>query len=171
MTTSAENTAARGGEAGPSRPVQYLTFTLGSEVYALEIAKVREVLDFPTVTPVPRMPDFLRGVIDLRGSVVPVVDLRIKFGMPMTEKNVDSCVIITEVTVDGDRTVLGALADSVREVIELEPGSMAPAPKIGTALRSEFITGIGMQDAGFVTVLDIERVFGHAEPAAAAAEA
>lgn len=167
----AEKAATREEGAGPSHPNQYLTFTLGDEVYALDIAKVREVLDYPTMTRVPRMPDFLRGVINLRGSVVPVVDLRLKFGMPGTEKSVDACVIITEVLVDGESTVLGALADSVREVIELDPGSLAPAPKIGTALRTEFITGIGRQEDRFVTVLDIERVFDHGELATAASAA
>jgi len=88
--------------------MQYLTFKLGDEVFALDITKVREVLDFTTVTKVPRTPDFMRGVINLRGSVVPVVDLRLKFGMTKTESTVNTCVIITEVTVDNDTTVLGA---------------------------------------------------------------
>src|SRR5512141_1584819 len=92
---------------------QYLTFKLAEEIFALDISKVREVLDFTTVTKVPRTPEFMRGVINLRGSVVPVVDLRLKFGMSRTEKTVNTCIIITEVTVDNDTTVLGALADSV----------------------------------------------------------
>ena len=171
MTMSAEITAVQTEEAGPARPTQYLTFTLGGEVYALDIVKVREVLDFTTLTRVPRMPEFLRGVINLRGSVVPVVDLRLKFGMPMTEKKVDTCVIIAEVMVDGERTVLGALADSVREVIELDPASIAPAPRIGATLRTEFITGIGTHDGRFVTVLDIERVFEQGELATVTAAA
>jgi purine-binding chemotaxis protein CheW len=171
MTTSGEHAAVRGGEAGPAQPVQYLTFTLGSEVYALEIENVREVLDFPVVTRMPAMPRFLRGVIDLRGSVVPVIDLRLSFGMPETERKVDTCVIITDVTIDGVRLVLGALADSVREVIDLDPGSIAPAPKIGTALPTEFITGIARQDGRFITILNIERVFGRPEHAVADAAA
>ena len=99
---------------------QYLTFKLGEEVYAVDIAKVREVLDFTTVTKVPRTPEFMRGVINLRGSVVPVVDLRLKFGMSRTENTVNTCIIILEVRVDSETTVLGALADSVQEVIDLE---------------------------------------------------
>src|SRR5512145_806760 len=94
---------------------QYLTFKLAEEVYALDISKVREVLDFTTVTKVPRTPDFMRGVINLRGSVVPVVDLRLKFGMTKTENSVNTCVIITEVTVDGHTTILGCLAASVQD--------------------------------------------------------
>jgi purine-binding chemotaxis protein CheW len=138
---------------------QYLTFKLADEVYALDITKVREVLDFTTVTKVPRTPDFMRGVINLRGSVVPVVDLRVKFGMNATEKTVNTCIIITEVTVDGDTAVLGCLADSVQEVLDLEPGSVAPAPKIGTKLKTEFITGMGKRGERFIILLDIDKVF------------
>src|SRR5512136_666730 len=89
---------------------QYLTFKLRDEVFALDIGKVREVLDFTTVTKVPQTPDFMRGVINLRGNVVPVVDMRLKFGMQMTEKSVNTCVIITEIDVDGETTVIGTLA-------------------------------------------------------------
>ena len=138
---------------------QYLTYKLGEEVYALDIGKVREVLDFTTVTKVPRTPDFMRGVINLRGSVVPVVDLRLKFGMSATEKTVNTCVIITEVTVDGDTTILGALADSVQEVLDLDEEHIAPAPRIGTKLRTEFIKGMGKRDDKFIMILDIDKVF------------
>jgi purine-binding chemotaxis protein CheW len=146
--------------------VQVLTFKLGGEVYALDIAKVREVLDFTTATKVPRTPDFMRGVINLRGSVVPVVDLRLKFGMSATEKTVNTCVIITEVTVDGDAVVLGCLADSVQEVLNLEPGSISPAPKIGTALQTQFIAGMGQRDERFIIILDIDKIFSADELAA-----
>jgi purine-binding chemotaxis protein CheW len=139
--------------------MQYLTFKLGGEIYALDIGKVREVLDFTTVTKVPQTPDFMRGVINLRGSVVPVVDLRLKFGMSSTEKTVNTCVIIAEVTVDGDTAVLGCLADSVQEVIDLEAGSISPAPKIGTKLRTEFIRGMGKRDDRFIIILDMDRIF------------
>ena len=138
---------------------QYLTFKLGEELFALDITKVREVLDFTLVTKVPRTPDFMRGVINLRGSVVPVVDLRLKFGMNKTEQTVNTCIIISEVTVDGDTTILGALADSVQEVIDLGPENIAPAPRIGTKLRTEFIKGMGKQNDRFVIILDIDRVF------------
>jgi purine-binding chemotaxis protein CheW len=142
---------------------QYLTFKLGEEVFALDITKVREVLDFTLVTKVPRTPDFMRGVINLRGSVVPVVDLRLKFGMSRTESTVNTCIIITEVTVDGDTTVLGCLADAVQEVLDLDPGSIAPAPKIGTKLRTEFIKGMGKQQDRFVILLDIDQIFSSGE--------
>ncbi len=138
---------------------QCLTFRLGEEVYALDIGKVREVLDFTNATRVPRTPDFMRGVINLRGGVVPIVDLRLKFGMSATEKTVNTCVIITEVTVDGDMTVLGCLADSVQEVLDLAPQDISSAPKIGTRLRTEFIRGMGRRDDRFIIILDADRVF------------
>ncbi len=138
---------------------QYLTCTLGDEVFALDIGKVREVLDFTSATMVPRMPDFMRGVINLRGSAVPVVDLRLKFGMTRTERTVNTCVIIVEAVIDGNTTVLGALADSVREVIDLDPGQIEPAPGIGTSALNDFIVGIGKRDARFVMILDLNKVF------------
>ncbi len=147
------------GEAGVMTTTQYLTFKLEDEIFALDISKVREVLDFTTVTKVPKTPEFMRGVINLRGSVVPVVDLRLKFGMSKTEKTVNTCIIITEVTVDNETTVLGALADSVQEVMDLEPGQIEAAPKIGTRLNTEFIRGMGKRDNAFVIILDIDKVF------------
>ena len=142
---------------------QYLTFKLEDEVFALDIGKVREVLDFTTVTKVPRTPDFMRGVINLRGSVVPVVDMRLKFGMAMTDKTVNTCIIITEISLDGETTVLGALADSVQEVIDLEPDQIEPAPRIGTRLKTDFIKGMGKRDDHFIMILDIDRVFSSEE--------
>ncbi len=147
------------GEAAVMTTTQYLTFKLEDEIFALDISKVREVLDFTTVTKVPKTPEFMRGVINLRGSVVPVVDLRLKFGMSRTEKTVNTCIIITEVTVDNETTVLGARADSVQEVMDLEPGQIEAAPKIGTRLNTEFIRGMGKRDNTFVIILDIDKVF------------
>lgn len=138
---------------------QYLTFTLDKEVFALDIGKVREVLDFSTVTKVPQTPDFMRGVINLRGSVVPVIDMRRKFGMLQTEKTVNTCIIIAEITVDGKTSILGALADSVQEVLDLEPDQIEPPPKIGTKLDTEFIKGMGKRDEQFIIILDIDKVF------------
>jgi len=142
---------------------QYLTYKLADEVFALDITKVREVLDYTTITKVPRTPEFMRGVINLRGSVVPVVDLRLKFGMTKTEQTVNTCIIITEVSVDGEATVLGALADSVQEVLDLGPDQIEPAPKIGVKLKTEFITGMGKQNDKFIIILDIDKVFSTSE--------
>lgn len=146
-------------ENGANGTMQCLTYKLGDEIFALDIAKVREVLDYTTITKVPRTPDFMRGVINLRGSVVPVVDMRLKFGMPMTEKTVNTCVIITEVAVENDTVVLGALADSVQEVLDLEADHIAPPPRIGTKLNTEFIKGMGRHNDKFIIILDIDKVF------------
>ena len=142
---------------------QYLTFKLDDEVFGLAIGKVREVLDFTTVTRVPRTPEYMRGVINLRGSVVPVVDLHMKFGLAQTEKTVNTCIIIVEIDIDGEVTILGALADSVQEVVELEPDQIEAAPKIGTKLNTEFIKGMGKREEQFVILLDIDKVFSHDE--------
>jgi purine-binding chemotaxis protein CheW len=144
---------------GITRTRQYLTFTLGEEHFALDVANVREILEFTSVTKVPQTPEFMRGVINLRGSVVPVMDMRLKFGMSITEKSVDTCVIVVEVSLEGETTVLGALVDSVQEVFELEPEQIEPAPRIGTKLRTEFIRGMGKRDDQFIIILDIDKVF------------
>lgn len=144
--------------AGIMQTTQYLTFKLDNEMFALDISKVHEVLDFTSITSVPRMPEFMRGVIELRGSVVPVIDLRLTFDMSQTEKTVNTCVIIVEVTVDNETAVLGALADSVQEVLDLGPDHIEPAPKIGTRLNTEFIKGMGRQNDQFVIILDIDKV-------------
>lgn len=138
---------------------QHLTFTLDDEVFALDISKVREVLEFKTVTKVPRTPEFMCGVINLRGGVVPVVDLRLKFGMPEAERTVNTCIIIVEIALGKESTVLGALVDSVQEVFELEPDQIEPAPKIGTSLDTEFIKGMGKRGEEFIIILDIDRAF------------
>jgi purine-binding chemotaxis protein CheW len=142
-----------------SETSQYLTFKLDQELYAVDIVKVREVLEFTTVTKVPRTPDFMRGVINLRGSVVPVVDMRLKLGLTQTEKTVNTCVVIAEVDVDGEKTVLGALTDSVQEVIELDASQIVPPPRMGTRIDTGVIRGMGKRDDQFLIILDIDRVF------------
>ena len=147
-------------EAIANETTQYLSFNLGEEVFALDIGKVREVLEFTTVTKVPQTPDFMRGVINLRGGVVPVIDMKLKFRMGETEKAINTCVIITEVELEGgETTVLGALADSVQEVFDMQEDEIEPAPKIGTQLNTEFLKGMGKKDDEFVLLLDIDRVF------------
>ncbi|MFY3746429.1 chemotaxis protein CheW [Anaeromyxobacter sp. Red801] len=141
-----------------TRSQQYLTFTLDGEHYAVEIERVREVLEFTGVNKVPRTPDFLRGMINLRGDIVPVVDLRLKLGLSPTERTIDTCVVITEVTADGEPLVLGALADSVQEVIELDPAAIAPPPRMGARVDTAFIRGMGRREDQFLVILDIERV-------------
>ena len=147
------------GVTGIGEVRQYLTFRLGEEIFGLDVGKVREILDMTTITKIPRTPEFLRGVINLRGNVVPVVDMRLKFGLPPVEKTVDTCIVVTEVTLEGETTVLGALVDSVQEVFDLEPKQIEPAPRIGTRLRTEFISGMGKRDGKFIMLLDVDKVF------------
>ena len=137
----------------------YLTFTLDEEDFGVDVSNVREVLDFSNVTKVPRTPDYMKGVINLRGSVVPVVDMRIKFGLEEAEATVDTCIIVMEVEMEGEATVIGALADSVKEVFELDPNSIEPPPRIGTRLDTEFISGMGKYKDNFIIILDINEVF------------
>jgi len=151
---------------GITETTQYLTFKLDEEIFALDISKVKEVLDFTEITKIPKTPEFMKGVINLRGGVVPVVDMRLKFGMSETAKTVNTCIIIVEVTIEGETTVLGALVDSVQEVMDLEPGQIEPAPRIGTRLRTEFIRGMGKRDNHFIMILDIDKVFSADELAA-----
>ncbi len=138
---------------------QYITFKLEDEVFALDIGKVREVLDFTSVAKVPQTPDFMLGVINLRGTVVPVVDMRLKFAIARAEKTVNTCIIIFEIEIDGENTVLGALVDSVQEVMDLDPDQIEPAPRIGTRLNTKFIKGMGKRDNRFIIILDIDKVF------------
>ena len=137
----------------------YLTFGLDGEIFALEVAHVREVLDLASITKVPKTPDFMRGVINLRGGVVPVVDMRLKFNLPATEDTVDTCIIVIDVELESETIVLGALADSVRAVFELGSDLIEPPPSIGTRLDTEFIKGMGKHDDQFIIILDIDKVF------------
>ncbi|MDD5286255.1 MAG: chemotaxis protein CheW [Desulfuromonadaceae bacterium] len=145
---------------------QYLTLVLDEEVFAVDVARVREILEMPTITKVPQVPEFMRGVINLRGCVVPVIDLHMKFGMQQAAQTVNTCIIVVEVDMDGENIVLGALADSVQEVIEMEPSQIEAAPHIGTHLRTEFLKGMGKHNERFVMILDIDKVFSGAELAA-----
>ena len=144
---------------GITQTSQYLSFKLDEEIYAMDINHVREVLDLTQMTKVPRMPEFMRGVINLRGGVVPVVDLRLKFGLPEIETDVDTCIIIIEVSLEGEETILGILVDSVQEVMSLEPDQIEPAPRIGTRLKTEFIKGMGKKDNEFIIILESRKVF------------
>jgi purine-binding chemotaxis protein CheW len=162
LTTPTSGTAKRGGAMNPGEITQsrtYLTFTLDQEDFAVDVTGVREVLDYTTVTRVPRTPVFMKGVINLRGSVVPVVDLRLKFGLPEREKTVDTCVIVLEIEMDGELMVIGAIADSVKEVFELDPGEIEPPPRLGTRFETEFISGMGKHNDNFIIILDVNKVF------------
>ena len=140
--------------------VQYLTFTLDGEAFATDITRVREVLEHTNVTRIPRTPEYMQGVINLRGNVVPVMDLRMQFAMEAAEVTVDTCIIIIEVNINGYSTVIGALADSVQEVIDLRPEQMEPAPTLGVRVNNQFIEAMGKaSDDSFIIVLNMDKVF------------
>jgi len=139
--------------------IQFLTFKLGEEIYGVDVLQVREVLDAVPVTKVPRSPDFMLGVINLRGSVVPVVDMRCKFGMELADKSRDTCIVVMEIALEGETTVIGALADAVEEVLELTEAQIEPAPKLGTRLNTEFIRGMGKREEQFIILLEVDKIF------------
>jgi purine-binding chemotaxis protein CheW len=137
---------------------QYLSFIVAGDRYAIELLKVREILRCETITRVPRMPLAVRGVINLRGNVVPVIDLAIKFGMPASDIVKRSCIVILEVASEGETSVMGILADAVEDVIGLPAEALKPAPLFGTRVRMDFLHGIGQASQGFMLILDIDRV-------------
>ncbi|ACU90008.1 chemotaxis protein CheW [Desulfomicrobium baculatum] len=143
--------------------LQYLTFALGEEVFALETGCVREVIELVPVTRIPKTPPFMRGVINLRGHAVPVVDLRIKFDMPTAHDTVNTCIIIVDVEVEGENCYMGAIVDSVREVFEMTSDQINPPPRMGTSIRADFIRGMGKQNEEFIMILDIGKVFSQEE--------
>lgn len=141
------------GEAG-----QYLTFQLGSEAYAIGILGIKEIIEYGQVTPVPMMPSSIRGVINLRGAVVPVVDLACRFGGEPSRLSRRSCIVILEVGVDEGVQVIGIVVDAVHEVVQIDAAQIEPPPAFGTRIRTDFIQGMGKIDGRFVVILDIGRV-------------
>ena len=147
-----------------TRTSQYLTFSLDRERYSFEVFQVREVLELVNITRVPKMPVYMLGVINLRGSVVPVVDLRLKFGLNTRKETLDSSIIILEVELDdGEEILLGAFVDSVHAVIDLDDSQIVPAPRIGIKLDTAFIQGMGKIEEDFIIILNINKIFSKEE--------
>ena len=138
---------------------QYMTFKLGDELFAINVAQVREVLEVPLITKVPTAPQYMKGVVNVRGQSIPVVDLRVRFGLPQGTETVQTRIIVMELSLDGEVAILGGMADSVHEVIELEPGNINPPPKIAMRWRTEFIQGLGKRGDDFIIILDFNSVF------------
>lgn len=138
---------------------QYLTFSLDDGLYAVSIDSVREVLEYTKITSLPRAADYMKGIIKLRGQGVPVIDLGIKFGMTETPIGKDTAIIVMDVESDDGTVIVGALADTVHEVIDIASDKIEPAPRLETNLAAEFIRGVSGMDDGFVVILDIGRVF------------
>jgi purine-binding chemotaxis protein CheW len=142
---------------------QYVTFKLENELFGVEVTRTKEILSMTAVTQVPQTPDYLLGVINLRGQVVPVVDMRLKLGVSPGEETEDTCIIVVEVMVDDESLTVGALADAVREVLEIRTDQIEPPPKLGTRLKTEYINGMGKIDEQFVILLNIDRIFNDGE--------
>jgi purine-binding chemotaxis protein CheW len=142
---------------------QYITFKLGDELFAIAVNQVREVLEVARITRVPTAPDYMRGVVNVRGKAIPVVDLRLRFGLPATADALHTRIIVMELEIDGETTVLGGVADSVHEVIELEPAQIDPPPRLTMRWRTEFIRGMGRRGDDFIIVLDVDAVFSSEE--------
>ena len=138
---------------------QYVTFLLDEELFGVEVARTREILSLTPVTKVPQTPEYLLGVINLRGQVVSVIDMRLKLGMVAQDETEDSCILVVEVQVDGEPIIVGALADAVREVLEIRSDQIEPPPRLGTRLNTEFINGMGKVGEEFLILLNIDRVF------------
>ncbi|NWB31346.1 chemotaxis protein CheW [Pseudomonas gingeri] len=143
---------------GEGEPSQFLTFMSAREIYAIDTLCVREIIEYGQVTHVPMMPRFVRGVINLRGSVVPVIDLRARFDRGTTQQGNRTCIVILEVLQEGESQVLGIVVDSVSEVIEIDLADIKPAPVIGNRIREDFIRGMVRVRGEFLTLLQVDRV-------------
>jgi purine-binding chemotaxis protein CheW len=150
--------AERRGAEERAETEQYLSFTVAGDACAVPILRVHEILQYETLTQVPNTPAFIRGVLNRRGSVLPVVDLAVKFGQPPSPLSKWSCVVVLEVSVDGESLLLGALVDAVEEVLDFAPGDIEPPPAFGAAVRLEYLQGMGKRGKHFVLLLDIDRV-------------
>jgi purine-binding chemotaxis protein CheW len=142
---------------------KFLTFLMANEKYGLEILKVREIIGIMDVTPVPTTPAFVRGVINLRGKVIPVVDLRLKFGMEAKEDTQRTCIIVVHLAREGQEMIMGIIVDEVSEVLDIDQDQIEPPPSFGADIRTDFILGMGKVNQRVVTMLDIDRVLSERE--------
>ena len=156
MAGSSEPVPAHAAVLGEMR--QYLTFNLANETFALGILAIKEIIEYTAPTTVPMMPEYLRGVINLRGLVVPVIDLAVRFGKVSTAVTKRTCIVIVEIRIDGDRHDIGVVVDAVNAVIEITPDDIEPPPNFGTRIRTEFIAGMGKVNGRFMMLIDPQHV-------------
>jgi len=167
MQTVEERTGRSMAEKDAAQQAQqYLTFMLGGEVFAIGILAIKEIIEYDSLTVVPMMPDCIRGVINLRGAVVPVIDLQARFGRPTAKVGKKTCIVIFDAMRDGERVELGLMVDAVSEVIEIALGQIEPPPNFGTAVRRDFIRGMGKVASRFVIILEPDKAFDIEEMAA-----
>jgi purine-binding chemotaxis protein CheW len=144
--------------AAPEQPRQYLTFTLGSEVFAIGILAIKEIIEYSSLTTVPMMPAYVRGVINLRGAVVPVLDLSVRFGKPASPVTKRTCIVIIEIATAGERQDVGVVVDAVDSVLDIPPEQIEPPPAFGARICTDFIQGMGKVNGRFVILLDVNCV-------------
>jgi len=166
VTTTARNSLVAVATADVA---QYLTFMLGTEVFAINILNIKEIIEYGQLTEVPRMPSFIRGVINLRGSVVPVIDLSARFGKASSEITRKTCVVILEVMFEEEQHTVGVMVDAVNAVLDIDADQIEPAPTFGANIRNEFIHGMGKVEGKFVIILDVNYVLSMEEMASLAA--
>lgn len=141
----------------------YLTFKLGDEVFGAHVSQVLNILEMTKITGVPKAPDYMKGVINLRGMVLPVIDTRIKFGLPETDYTNNTCIVVMDLELDGDTVHIGSIVDEVVSVIEIEEDQIEPPPSLGNQYRSEFIYGMAKEDEEFIMLLDMQKVLSSKE--------
>jgi len=156
---TAQKSSAAAKAAVSDLATQYLTFLLGTETFALDIRSVREIIQYCPMTSVPLMPNFVRGVINLRGAVVPVIDLHARFGRPSAAVGKKTCIVIFDCVRDNERIELGLLVDAVSEVLDIAADAIEPPPNFGTSVRRDFIRGMGKLDSRFVIILEPDKAF------------
>jgi len=138
----------------------YLSFKLGDETFAANVSKVLNILEMTKITKVPKAPEYMKGVINLRGTVLPLIDTRIKFGLTATEFTANTCILVLDITIENDSLHIGALVDGVSEVLEIEPQQIMPPPNIGSKFHSQFIMGMyKASEEQFIMILDMDKVF------------
>ncbi|VTU25249.1 MULTISPECIES: chemotaxis protein CheW [unclassified Variovorax] len=169
MNALAQTARLAGGAPASAEPAQYLTFMLAGEAFAIGILAIKEIIEYHSLTEVPMMPASVRGVINLRGAVVPVMDLLARFGRPSSEVSKRTCIVIVEVETGGERQVIGVMVDAVNEVLDIAPADIEPPPNFGARIRSDFIQGMGKVKGRFVILLDVDHVLSLDEAGALAA--
>jgi purine-binding chemotaxis protein CheW len=156
-------TANRAGGYGPEREGKYLTFSLSEEEYGIGILKVKEIIGMMKITPVPQTPEFVKGVINLRGKVIPVIDLRLRFGMDENGYTDRTCIVVVEIDGTGGKLHIGVVVDSVSEVLNIKGGDIEDTPSFGTTLNTEYILGMAKTGGGVKILLEIDRVLSSSE--------
>lgn len=158
MNSDIDKHAGKDANKDAGAPAQYLTFMLGGESFGIGIMAVKEIIEFGSVTDVPMMPASIRGVINLRGAVVPVMELAARFGRSPAVPGKRTCIVIVELELEGERQVTGVVVDAVSAVLDIPAAEIEPAPSFGTRIRSDFIAGMGKVNGKFVILLNVEQV-------------